>query len=114
MNLNLLVYTESPREERTKPTAYGVSLQLKNIAKVPLTLRWEIDGKPTTVDVDVGQKIRYVVSMSSLEKPEPVVFRVYRKGGDEIGQINRRLTWEVQPVEKPLLTLLTLNYGKKC
>lgn len=51
--------------------------------------------------------------MKSLEKPQPVIFKVYRKGGEQIGQINRRLSWDVQPVENPLMTLLTLNYGKE-
>ena len=111
--LNFFLYLESPKNDKpTKPTTYGVSLQLKNIAQVPLTLKWEINGKQKSLDIDVGKKIRHIISMNNLEKPQPLVFRVYRRGGEQTGQINRLLSWEVQPVEKPLLTLLTLNYGK--
>ena len=102
-------------KEKKEPTLqdYKISLKLRNIAQVPLTLKWNFGGKENSVDVPVGATVRYTVTVSSLTKPDPLNFKVYKKGtGQQLGQINGQQAMQMQPLLKPLVSLWKLNFGK--
>jgi len=64
------------------------------------------------MDIAVGATVRHTVSITSLNKPDPLTFEVYKKGSQRLGKINGQQSMEIQPRSKPLVSLWKLNFGK--
>ena len=109
---NIFLEDKDVKQSSTTPIKYQVTFKAKNYANVPLTLRWRFGGKSYTLDVDRGAKLRQTIAFSSLTKPSPIVFNVYKKGTQELGTINGQQSLEAQPLEKALVSLWKLNFGK--
>ena len=88
-----------------------MAFKLKNIAQVPLTVKWTENGVQKSANVEPGRKKRYTIYMKSYTEPPQMVFRVYKQGTEQLGTINGQLTLEAQPKENSLVSLWTLNFG---
>uniref|UniRef100_A0A7M5UND3 VWFA domain-containing protein n=1 Tax=Clytia hemisphaerica TaxID=252671 RepID=A0A7M5UND3_9CNID len=96
----------------SQPTEYQLAFKLKNIAQVPLTVKWTENGVQKSANIEPGQKQRYTISVKSYTEPPQLVFRVYKQGTDQLGTINGQMTLEAQPKENSLVSLWTLNFGE--
>ena len=96
----------------SKPITYKITFKLKNVADVPLSLKWNFNNRENSLDILAGASLRYTVTIKSPVKPPPIDFKVYKKGTNDLGQIDGKDSVTVQPIETALVSLWKLTYGK--